>query len=72
MKKINYERDRGPLKGSDFLINFIVHFDISQFIWKVKSSAPWSKIFKRFSFDDFLKDPFKVQTSLKSSSQWIE
>ena len=29
-----------PLKQSVFLINFTVHFKISEFIWEVKSSAP--------------------------------
>ena len=39
-EKKNQEKNRGPLKRSVFLINFIVHFKISEFIWEVKSSAP--------------------------------
>ena len=68
-KKENQEKNREPLKQSAFLINFIVLFKISEFIWEVKSSASESKIFKSFSSDQFSKGPLKAQISLRNSSQ---
>ena len=33
------EKNRGPLKQSVLIMNFIVYFNISEFIWEVKSFA---------------------------------
>ena len=68
-QKKNVGKKQRATKQSAFLINFIVHFKISEFIWEVKSSAPYVKFSKNFFSKKFFKDSFKAQISLRSSSQ---
>ena len=67
---MKYERNNGSLKWSAFLINFIVHFKISELILKENSSTPLSSTFKRFSSEIFFKEWFKAQYTTQYIPQY--